>query len=69
MSGNRIVWWWEARLVLALILWFLTFERLGGLGGGVTAGRGYGMPAAAKARLLLALALRGSWRMPLYPPH
>jgi len=69
VSGNRIVWWWEARLVLALILWFLTFERLWEIGRRVTTGHGFEMAAAANALLLLALALLASWRMPLYPPH
>jgi len=55
--------------VLALILWFLTFERLWEIGRRVTTGHGFEMAAAANALLLLALALLASWRMPLYPPH
>ncbi|OUN00351.1 MAG: hypothetical protein BAA04_01905 [Firmicutes bacterium ZCTH02-B6] len=67
MSGNRIVWWWEARLIVAFVLWFLAFERLWELGKLVTSGRGFELPAAANAVLLLTLAILASWRMPSYP--
>ncbi|HLT57326.1 MAG TPA: hypothetical protein VKZ69_00950 [Limnochordales bacterium] len=69
VSGNRIAWWWELRMLVAFVLWFLVFERLWDMGRLWTGGQAPGMAAVGNALLLLALALAASWNLPLYPPR
>lgn len=67
MSGNRIVWWWELRFIVALALWFLLFNHLWDVGKSLLSGRTPGLAAVGNAVLLLVLALLASWKLPLYP--
>jgi len=69
VSGNRIVWWWELRLLVAFILWFLFFNRLWDVGKLLTSGASPGLSGWGNAVLLLLLALLASWKLPLYPPR
>lgn|GEM_PF-2734628 len=67
VSGNRIVWWWELRFIVALALWFLLFNHLWDVGKSLLSGRTPGLAAVGNAVLLLVLALLASWKLPLYP--